>query len=99
MSQYEVFDFLRVRRLTGDERYWRKYEIARELIKTGKINNTQHQTTRVGRQTNKLYAHGFLEIKQDPVCFMIQSYRIKKKYVALETPDNEGIWLKESGSA
>jgi len=95
MSQVEVFNFLKVQRLCGQHKFWRKYEIQKELRRSGLVNG-KCDSYSIGRMVNKLYAHGFLEIRQDPVKFMIQSYRIKEEYLKVGSPEDVSVWFKDS---
>lgn len=94
MSQDEVFQFLKVQRLTGEHKFWRKYEIHNELLKAGLIG-VNYGKGHIGRMVNKLYAHGFLEIEQDKICFMIQRYRLKEEYLKIGSPDEVNVWFKD----
>jgi hypothetical protein len=80
--------------LTGEHKFWRKYEIRAELIKNGMIN-VNNGLGLIGRQVNKLYAHDFLEMQQDEKCFFVQRFRLKEKFLEVKSPDELNIWFKE----
>lgn len=92
--QNEIYNFLRTRRLLGEERYWRKFEIHNALVKSGKISCNSGKCL-TGRKVNKLFAHGFLDIKQESNKFWEQSYRIKDKYLKLEDPAEVSPFFQE----
>ncbi len=92
--QNEVYDFLRTQRLTGEHKYWRKFEIHNALVRAGKLS-PKTQKCLTGRKVNKLYAHGFLDIRQESNKFWEQSYRIKDKYLDLSDPAEVNPFFQE----
>lgn len=73
MSQSEIFELLKNRRLSGDENYFSSEQIRKMLIDK-KISMYKH---RVSSGLTNLGRWGFLEVKVEPkkVC-----YRLRKQY-------------------
>lgn len=94
MSQDVVFDFLKLQRLTGEQKFWRKHEIHKALVKS-EIISPNYGKNHIGRMVNKLYAHGFLDIEIDKDNIMILRYRLKDKYINLLSLEEASFWFKD----
>lgn len=74
MGQVEIMDWLRERRVAGDDRFFSREQIENAMIERGL------SVFRCRRQLNKLYVYHYLEIKLDG--FWNRSYRLKRKYIS-----------------
>lgn len=96
MTQYEIFDFLKRERLTGNDDFMTKEQIIKLLAKSNFNGSLNRQ--RICRQVTKLYAHGFLDIKNEKVSGRLlpkQSFRIKNKYLKVREPGDANVAFQD----
>jgi len=88
MGQSEIFEFLKTERLSGNEEFMSITWITKRMSELDAYS-TKGKLDRncVGRQINRMYAHGFLEIRVNPTSWR-RYFRIKVKYLK-ENIDSE----------
>jgi hypothetical protein len=84
MGQQEIMEWLIIRRLTGDDKYYSAKEIEKQL-RAGKI----------WKQVQILFAYGYLDIKTKG---FKRKFRIKDKYVKIENLSNYSNYIISSPS-
>lgn len=75
MTQYDIFEWLRRQRLTGNDQYFTVAQIRSGLA-------FGHGAIIVHKKVVQLYNFGFLERTEEHV--WLRRYRVKKKYVFLK---------------
>lgn len=73
MSQSDILEWLKGRRLAGDERFFSARDIEKEMLSVGV------SVLKCRRQLNKLYTYKYLEIRLDTL--WNRRYRLKRRYV------------------
>ena len=77
MAQTEVYEWLKERRLIGDNQFFSIHEISRAVDSGGGYSQEGYRSVRVA--VNRLYAFGYLEVEREK--WFTRRWRLYEKYI------------------